>query len=89
MRAGPHVADFKEKGGATDFQSIGIEVVEKYLFGKRDAVKFGKFAVDEVELCIGKKRLDVTDRVAEGGFLAFKVVDDLGQVEKLALRLLQ
>ena len=79
-------ADFEEESRPFDIQSVGVEMVKKNLLGEKHAAELGKVAVDMVELFARQGGLKVIERVAEGGFLAFEVANDLRQVEELTSR---
>ena len=70
-------ADFEEKSRPFYVQSVGVEMVEEDLLGEKHAAELGEVAVNMVELLDRQGGFEVVERVAEGGFLAFEVADDL------------
>ena len=78
------VADFEEEGGLVDFQSVDVQIIKEYLFGKEGTVHLWQVGIDEVELLFRQSGFDVVERLAEGGLFFSEVAEHHGQVEQLA-----
>ena len=80
-----HVAEFEEESGFVDFQSVDVQVIEKYLFREESAIHLWEVGVEQVELLIREGGLDVVEGLTEGGLFCTEVAQHHGQVEQLAV----
>ena len=80
-----HVAEFEEESGFVDFQSVDVQIIEKYLFREESAIHLWEVGVDQVELLIREGGLDVVEGLTEGGLFCTEVAQHHGQVEQLTV----
>ena len=82
---GLHVADLEKESWFVDFQSIDVQVIEKYLFGKEGTIHLREVGVNQVELFLREGGLDVVERLSEGSLFRAEVAEHHGQVKQLAV----